>query len=195
MASIRDYALVLALLSTGTRYAGAWQPEADQQPAVRTVQYAIYDDPDSPSRQVIWRVALELHAADSDGNVIGWAIDSIELWEAGSSPRLWADAAPEVDTPDGLWWVTHAQPSSPQSQEFDMPPYVSGMAAADDPNGPDLEYELAGTEYTAPPGGPHFAAVAALDIRFNEENEPSPLVERMEESVEILDDPLPPAGY
>lgn len=182
---------VMCLSWCAQRSVAAWV--AADSPPTRFVQYVIYDDVNAPNRQIAWRVALELHAAESDGDAIGWAVDELQIREDDASPRTWIVAAPDVDTPDGLWWVTHADPDNPQLQEFDMPPFIGGTATAE--NEAALAYEMAGVAYTAPAGGPHFASVAALDLRFLLEGEPNPVVQRWEEPVMIIEYPMPPMSY
>lgn len=173
---------------------GAEATQATSPPQTQIVSYTVYEDPDAPNPTPIWMVALLLVEADASGNDVGWAVGEVTIYEINdpSADRVWVHTAPNVDTPDGLWWVNHADPANPQLQEFDLPPLVSGLAAAEDPIDPDLNYEFEGRAYVAPPGGPQFAATAAIDLRFIEYQSPWPVIDRQDEPVEILDDPAPP---
>ncbi|MCP5117621.1 MAG: hypothetical protein GY953_42905, partial [bacterium] len=91
-----------------------------------------------------------------------------------------------VDTPDGLWWIEHADPEDPQLGEFDMPPLVSGAAAAQTEPEPDLDYAFEGVELQGP-GDSYFALAAALDLWFQEVGQSTPLKDEDHEVAEIDD--------
>jgi hypothetical protein len=167
--------------------------DGDSQPLDRTVSYGVYDDPNDPGRVLIWLVVFHLEETVTVGGQIGWTVEDIHVFDVANG-REWIDSQPAVNTPDGLWWVSHADVEVPELQEFDMPPYVEGLAACEDSEEPDLEYELEGQVYTAPPGGPHFAIAAALDLRFWEQSEPAPLIVRENEPVEVNAREYPPIG-
>jgi hypothetical protein len=170
---------LVALALAGTVPAQA--VDGDSQPLDRTVSYGVYDDPNDPGRVLIWLVVFHLEETVTVGGQIGWTVEDIHVFDVANGP-------------DGLWWVSHADVEVPELQEFDMPPYVEGLAACEDSEEPDLEYELEGQVYTAPPGGPHFAIAAALDLRFWEQSEPAPLIVRENEPVEVNAREYPPIG-
>ena len=101
----------------------------------------------------------------------------------GGPDKVWIQQDPEVSTPDGRWWVDHADVWSPQSSEFTRVPHLEGVATAQDPNDADLEYELEGSEYIppSPPGSPPYAVTAALDSKLQLVNESTPLEEGSDE--------------
>ncbi len=153
-------------------------------PLQQTVSYGVYDDPDDPNRSLIWLIVAHLQEPEADGNLVGWAVQDVHLFDATNPERVWIDAQPSVGTLDGLWWIEHADPQAPQLEEFDSPPQISGLTACEDPNEPDLEYEFEGETYIAPPGGPHFALATALNLRLWEDQS-APLIERESEPVEM----------
>ena len=164
-------------------------------PLKQVVSYSVYEDPNDPDSDLIWMIVAYLTKSDSDGNSIGWSVDKIKLFEVNAAPtpdREWIDATPTVDTPDGLWWIKHADPNSPDLAEFDMPPFIDGLAYAQDPSDSDLDYEFEGVVYNEPPGGPHFTLTAALNMLMIEDI--TKLLEKLAEPVEIHNTELPPVG-
>lgn len=117
-----------------------------------------------------------LTESNSSGDDIGRSVDKVKFIEVNAEPtadREWIDTSVSFDTSDRLWWITHADPDNPALAEFDMPPLIDGLAAAQETSEPDLEYELEGVTYFPPPSplGPHFAITAALDLKFWVEHE------------------------
>lgn len=165
-------------------------------PPDRYVAYLLRTDPNNPNSPLAFAVAFGLTAASASGDSVGWGINHIEFVEfnmGGAVSRTWLDDQPNLATPDGLWWVEHAAPGSPQASEFALPPAVSGMAATQDPGTADLDYAFSGTAYDPTPGDPPYAATAALYYFFILLGELEPIRAGENEPVEIDDerDPLP----
>ncbi len=164
-------------------------------PLQQVVSHSVYQDPNDPESDLIWMIVAYLTESDSVGNSIGWSVDKIKLFEVNADPtpdREWVDTAPTVDTPDGLWWIEHADPNSPDLAEFDMPPFIDGLADAQDPSDSDLDYEFEGVVYDEPAEGPQFALTAALNMLMIENV--IKLQEKSAEPVEIHNTQLPPIG-
>ena len=157
--------VLIAFLAIGTteRIArGAEPPPAippeESLPDEQIVVYSIHDVPTDPTSDVVFVIELDVTAIDSDFNSVAWEITVAEFRQPGSGgdpDTVWVKNAPPVDTPDGLWWVEHFDPSAPHISEFDMLPGMVGMATAQDPANADLDYDVLGAEYIAPPSSPY----------------------------------------
>ncbi len=159
-------------------------------PPDQTVYYNIREVPTDPDSDVVFIVVLDLTAADSDGDWIGWEIATAEFWQPTGAKlySIWTDNTVDVDSPDGLWWVEHANPDKPDRSEFVLPPWLTGTATAEDPSNDDLDYDFEGVEYTPPPGGPPFEVTGALTYEFTLHQASEPLEEGDAEAVEIADE-------
>ncbi len=114
-------------------------------PADRISEYSIRETPADPESDVIFVVTLELTAVDQDGDEIAWEIGKMTLTKpAPGGDTIWVEDAPAPDTPDGYWWIEHADPADPQDIEFDWPPSLLGTVTAADPADDDLEYDFGG---------------------------------------------------
>ncbi len=159
-------------------------------PADRTVAYRIYADPANPQGGLLFTVALRLSASTTSGSAVAWEVEEADIvqYASGGNPsRKWSEPSPTVSTADGLWWVTHADPENPLLSEFTMPPSISGVAGAEDPQEPDLEYSIVGRVYVPPPTGAHFLITAALDYVFTEVGSAEPEEEDDDEPAEVGD--------
>lgn len=132
---------------------------ASALPDDRWAEYTVYETPSDPQSDVVFIVRLHLVADQqitgqgTEGSV-GWDVTGIDFTQPGTpSDTLWTEASPSVDTPDGLWWVGHADLGNPDAAEFALPPSLVGTATADDPADEDLDYDLVGEVYT-PPAAP-----------------------------------------
>ncbi len=158
-----------------------------------SVRYNVRETPGDPSSAVIWTIDLALQEKQVDGNDVGWLIDSItisQLNATGQVENTWTELTPTVNSPDGLWWVEHADPQDPKRTEFAQPPLVEGTAIAQDPPDADLDYYLEGVPYEPPPEPP-FEVTAALDYTFTLVGSSEPEGDGDDEPVELppLDDP------
>ncbi len=163
-------------------------------PDEQIIEYRVHEIPTDPESTVVFVVRLELTAADSDGNEIGWEITTAEFRQPGSGgDTIWAENSPYVDTADGLWWIEHADPEAPEESEFVLPPWLAGIATADNPQDDDLDYDLEGVEYSPPPlpGDPPYENTAALDYSFTLSQEEEPLEEGDDEPVDVPPDDPP----
>ncbi len=164
-------------------------------PLQQVVSHSVYQDPDDPESDLIWMIVTFLTESDSDGDSIGWSVNKIKLFEINAYPtpdREWVDTTPTVDTPDGLWWIEHADPNSPDLAEFDTPPFIDGLADAQDPNDCDLDYEFEGVVYHEPAEGPHFDRTAAMNMLMIAIT--NKLLEKRDWPVEIHLYGVPPVG-
>jgi hypothetical protein len=161
------------------------------------VRYNIRETPGDPSSPVIWTIDLALQEKQVDGNYVGWLIDSVTISQpnaTGQTESAWTEATPTVNSPDGLWWVEHADPQEPQRAEFAQPPLLEGTAIAQDPQDADLDYYLEGVPYDPPPEGPPFEVTAALDYSFTFVGSSEPEEEGDDEPVDLPPREDPPVG-
>ena len=169
-------------------------------PEDQRIRYAIREVPTDPSSAVIWTIDLALEAEDSDGGSVGWLIDSVTVTEvdaSGEPTSMWTDVSPELDSPDGLWWVEHADPADPEPADFALPPLLGGTASVELGAQADLEYTLEGRQYVPEAGSPlSELVVTGLDYVFTLVGESLPLDEGDDEPepVTIDDAPDQPAG-
>ena len=159
----------------------------------RLVTYRIHEVPDDPQSAVVFVVTLAVREAARDGDFIGWEITEARFEQPGSPSTLWVKESPMVWSPDGRWWLQHADPDDPASAEFAEPPWLAGIAAAQEPESADLSFALEGVPYEAGSGGAPHAVTGALDYTFTLVNDITPLKDDEDEPVEI--DPIrPPPG-
>ena len=74
---------------------------------------------------------LALEPVNRDGDEVEWLIVTVHLERLnhnGNSIKERLDLVPYATNPGGTWWITHADPQSPQPAEFEMPPHVRGLA-------------------------------------------------------------------
>jgi hypothetical protein len=108
------------------------------------VAYAIHETPQNPNSPVVVEMELFLEPYSVDGDSVGWRVCEVAIthYGAGETTETWADAAPSVNSTDGLWWVQHADITSPEAAEFGTLPIVSGVADPTDDGTVDLVYAL-----------------------------------------------------
>lgn len=173
--------LVFMGASLSTAYNTAQAAFPDDQ----AIEYRIRETPNAPESAVVFTITLYLTAGDVDGDEVGWEIEEIRFRQpiSQSLEILWIEASPVVDSPDGLWWVEHADPQDPQIGEFDMPPLLTGTADAEYSEDPDLHYSFEGVAYVSPPSPP-FQDTVALDYILTLAGEDDPIEEGDDEPVE-----------
>jgi hypothetical protein len=161
-------------------------------PPDQFVRYRIHQNPGDANSAVVFDIIMGLSAIGRDGENIGWDIESLEFRQpvGGGEPTVWVDAAPPMNTSDGLWWVQHQNADAPEISEFLEPPLLIGSAVPVDPANGNLEYSLQGSDLQLP--GP-FEHTAALTYSFSA-IEPGVIKSATDEPAEL--DPLtdvPPA--
>jgi len=133
---------VLRLSCVSVVFASA--PASAQLPADQVIQWKFRQDPSDPNSAVEFHAVVTLTAWEVDANAVGWSVAKVEfLQPVGSEIKSWIEENPPLETPDGLWWVTHDDPLSPDLGEFLDTPLLKGRAFAEDPGDVDLLYELA----------------------------------------------------
>ena len=144
------------------------------------------DKPTDPHSDIIFTVTLELTAVAKDGSEVAWEIVSVMFSQPGVEiDNVWIEYAPDPDTPDGYWWVEHADPDVPQEAEFDWPPNMFGTAIAVAPVEDDLHYDFGGDYCDSQCQQLYGGQVAAADYWFLVEDEEEPEAEGDDEPVEI----------
>jgi hypothetical protein len=154
----------------------------------RLATYRIHEVPDDPQSDVVFVVTLTVKETARDGDYIGWEITEARLEQPGDPSAAWIGEFPAVWSPDGLWWIEHADPDNPTEAEFTEPPWVGGVATALEPAGQDLNFAIEGVSYVPPSGGAPHPTTGALDYNFTLVEAPTPLKEGEDEPVEI--DPI-----
>jgi hypothetical protein len=134
-------------------------------PSGQEVVYRIHETPTDPQSAVVFTVAVKLVAEEIDGAAVGWRV-ATATFNQKSPVRTWVKMNPVLDTPDGLWWITHADPMAPLLTEFLAPPLMYGTADAQDTSYADLDFEYAGASYVSPPppGEPPYGENTAAAI-------------------------------
>lgn len=132
---------MLVLWVSGLLLSAGWA--RGQMPQDQTVQFAFHVSPTNPNSVVDFYVIASLHAADIDGDDVGWSVTLLEfVYRDGVDNFTWSQEYPTLDTGDGLWWVAHDDGQSPVLAEFLTTPVLTGTATADDSGYADLDYEL-----------------------------------------------------
>jgi hypothetical protein len=145
----RTSLLLMAILVT---FVGVSAARADL-PADRTIELQIREDPTDNESPVTFLVTVDITAIDSEDNMVAWEIKGAHFIDRQCEQRpcdKWTGPDPIVDTIDGLWWVEHVDPQSPQTEEFDSMPLIMGTAGAQGSYA-DLNYEVQGRSYSGAP--------------------------------------------
>ena len=143
----RNVRTALGLLTTVAAFGAPALSARAAIPAARDVYYYVYSIPEDLTSDIALSVRLSLTAVEVEGSAVGWEITYAEFREPGTTSEddvVWYAEYPAVDTADGLWWVEHADPSTPVLAEFATPPRLVGTATAVDSQYADLEYDLQG---------------------------------------------------
>ncbi|MCG8405966.1 MAG: hypothetical protein MI923_12290 [Phycisphaerales bacterium] len=174
------YVVAAGLLSAFTGKAQALPPD-------QSLEYSIYD-----GNVLVFQFRLFLSSKESGSGEVGWNIDKAEFHQPGTNGGDWVKDNPTVDTPDGLWWVDHADVQKPEISEFCLPPLLEGLATSEDPADDDLDYSLEGRSYTPPPEGKPFNITVALDYIFQRVGAAQPEESGDDEPAEL--DEVPGSG-
>jgi len=160
------------------------------------VEYYLHETPGDPQSDVVYTFRLFLTAVDQDGDEIAWDIQRLDIVQLGENATdlVWTDQEASFASGDGHWWIEHADPQQPDTAEFDLPPLLTGSAAAEDPGDPDLDYTLQGVPCTATCPALYSGYSAALNYDLYwfpespmwpiEESEDDVVVEVSEESLD-----------
>lgn len=187
----RARAAMVALLCVTT-----WGAAVHALPPDRVVYYAIHTNPTNPTSPVQYYLTLSISAQSQDGNDIGWQIDTYRVTEKATlgNDTAWEIELPDVDSPDGLWWVTHVDPNAPDRSDFLTIAPVAGRAVALDPNDNDLDIEVSAGTYTPPLEGDPWEVTTAITYAFAVAQQPPPSEPPPGDggSDEPVDMPIPP---
>lgn len=168
---------VVPLSIVASLMAAVGSPAARALPADRTILYQIHETPTNPESPVVFKIELEISAvmADPEEDTIGWEVTEavFTIVDTGGD-IVWSIAEPDVDTPDGLWWVEHADVTKPVQSEFVLAPPLAGTADPDDPQDDDLLYDFVGAEFQ---GTPPYQTTGAMYYTFAMAADPEEPVE------------------
>ena len=144
-------------------------------PPDRVVHIAIHQNPENPNSRVQYYLSYSITAEEQDGDWIGWEIETFTITEKAllGSDTVWDVDDPDVGTTDGLWWVEHDDPDNPVRADFVEPAPVADTAVANDPADPDLDFDVVGVPYTAPPEGPPYEITGAISFAFSTTPDPN----------------------
>jgi hypothetical protein len=146
-------------------------------PRNRVAYYNIHTDTQNPASPVLISMGVYLTAQDRIGDEVGWYPQSIVITQynaQGGIVHSWIEVFPDPTSTDPLWYVTHADPMAPVSDEFTNPPELSGTADSVTPNGPKLDYFLLGKNAGSPPVTP-YPITSIIDYSFKRSDEPEPI--------------------
>lgn len=166
---------------------------ADQQIILHLRE--VPDDPQSAIRTVI---GVEITAVEMDATSVGWRIQRATFARrlSDGSEATWEALLPTINTPDGLWWIDHADAANPSAEEFTVLPWMIGTADSLDARYSDLEYDLIGAPDTTPPTQQVYANSGKLSYRLAADNSVEPVDDdKDDEPVEIPDTPNDPYLY
>jgi len=183
-------AILATAIALGLNALVAVEASASQLPADRRLSFAIHEDPYDPASPVTFTVYLSLLAKSATADQVGWEIDSVTIRQHGDyGDTRWTEELPYVNSPDGLWWVTHDDVLAPALDEFADVPFLSGTALADDPsNDDDLDYDFEGTTYQVPLDGKPYQHTAGISYWFQRATEPEPEEEDDEVPLDVGDE-------
>ena len=165
---------------------------ASELPPERVATYVIHEVPSDPNSAVTMTINLSLRAQDAHDLAVGWEVASIEFRApaaSGVGDSVWVAVQPALETPDGLWWVEHADPLLPLASEFAQSPHFTGTATATEQAEQDLLYDFEGSSYSIPyPYLDPYPITGGLDYAFAVVEEPEPVTGGIDEPVEIPED-------
>ncbi len=144
-------AIAISFLSTGFAHA------SDAAPQTRTVRFNIRQIPGDLHSPRAFAAILQITEAVREGHEIGWKITSITFRQPtapGECDRIWDASNVMTPSPDGFWWLNHADPNRPKLDEFRMLPLLKGTANPFEANRyGELIYELASAAGAPNPHG------------------------------------------
>lgn len=156
-----------------------------QIPADQTIHWSFRENPEDPESTVEIHAIVTLSAVEVDEENVGWSVASVEFIRGeGEDETSWVEVAPPLETPDGLWWVAHADVENPQLDEFIDTPLLSGRAYSDDPEEVDLLYEI---ESATPMEGGPFEQTSGVSYLLAAADTNEPVKEGEQEPVETVD--------
>lgn len=132
----------------------------------RLVTYRIHEVPDDPQSDVVFVVTLAVREAARDGDFISWEITEARFEQPGDPSAVWVKESPMVWSPDGRWWLRHADPDNPTSAEFTKPPRLIGAAIRQEAAGEDLNFVIEGVPHAPGWGTSSSSPGGALDYKF-----------------------------
>ncbi|MHC4696604.1 MAG: hypothetical protein ACYTFA_07680 [Planctomycetota bacterium] len=162
---------------------------AEALPDDWTIDYKIHATPTDPQSDVVFVVRMEIVADSSTDELVGWEVREIRFTrpgEGGNPDVVWVEASPVLASPDGLWWVAHANVDYPMLWEFAFLPWLDGTALPEDPMEDDLDYDFHGDKYTppAPPGEPPYDHTTVMTYSFTRAMAEDPIEEGEDEIAE-----------
>ena len=184
---------------------------AAPKPVLKTIEYRIHQTPADATSPVVLRVRFTLskekeRTSKLGGQLVGWRVLTMRVQQSegvssgiiSKRPRIekvWSLKNPTLKSPDGLWWIAHADPAKPVLSEFDVLPEIAGTAKpvrgvpATTQNNDDLVIQIKGSKYTppSPPEEPPYSPTFACTYKFELQQTPGNLTIK-----EGTDDPVEP---
>ena len=162
MVSMRAY-IIAGIVAFAGNVAGG--EGSSLLPPDRSVQVNLRQFPKDPTSAVTHKMSLVLTAFEVQGNQVAWEAKELVVRRMGAFGEIdatWSTDWPAINTLDGLWWVDHADPMSPSTDEFTNLPLMIGTATSLDPFLDRMEYAFEGRPEVVPPGGTLFPVSGGL---------------------------------
>ena len=154
---------------------------AAELPLAQLVTIQVHEIPDDPSSPLELVFSWDLDPVARDGSSVGWLVVRFQLqWVSVDSTST--EYLPWIDTPDGLWWVTHGDPLHPEATDFSSPPPVAGIANVEGGSAGVVEYDVDGQAAPTGPSSPfpvtsllsyHVQMVGASDPPISGDDDPA----------------------
>lgn len=161
-------------------------PQTLAAPPDQMISYTRHEDPSDPTSPVTHCIKLDLKYVSMNGNDVTWDVSEV-LIERCSTQTKWSDPAPNVDTLNGYWVISHADGNDPQVSEFTEPPLIDGTADPEKPSDDDMVFEILGESTGTGP----YTVTSIMDLYLRESLEPNPEVDDNDEPEEVNDDTPP----
>lgn len=146
---------------------------ASQPPDKFELHFVFPADPNTGDH---FQALLTMVPDEQSGNLVGWRADTIEIreYDSGNSEiGYWLDQSSTLNTADGLFWIRHEQPATPELSEFQALPLLTGAASeAGAATTPSLEYSLEANTTAADVSGDGMVKEMNYALKFSDESEP-----------------------
>ncbi|MBK8268520.1 MAG: hypothetical protein IPK83_09550 [Planctomycetes bacterium] len=132
--------------------------------------------PADPATGAHFQLLINLVPVAQNGNTVGWSVSTIDImqFDSGNSEiGRWSDQSSTLNTADGLFWIRHENPGTPELSEFQALPLLTGAAPeAGAATTPSLEYSLEANSTAAEVSGSVMVKEMNYVLKFADEFEP-----------------------
>ena len=137
------FGIVMVLLG-----GGASSVAHAQMPDTRSISLVFHSVPADPKSSVSVIVTLTMSPVQTNGSTVGWGIDTADFFMPSENGgwKAWHTGPLDVlDSPDGLWWVTHVDPYASTEAEFTLLPELTGLGEPENAGDGDLVFFIDST--------------------------------------------------